>query len=107
MSTQTLPMKPIEMIAQGLQGLVHEAAEAAAQRVREEIREEFGPRFDRMESRFDRMDARLDGMCGRLDGMCERLDGMDTRLDRQDETLRMVWKQAKGNGKLPVDDPLP
>ena len=28
---------------------------------------------------------------------------MDTRLDRQDETLRMVWKQVKGNGKLPID----
>ena len=26
------------------------------------------------------------------------------RLDRQDETLRMVWKQVKGNGKLPIDD---
>ena len=93
MSTQTLPMKPIEMIAQGLQGLVHEAAEAAAQKVKEEIREEFGPRFDRVEARLDRM--------------CERLDGMDTRLDRQDETLRMVWKQVKGNGKPPVDDPRP
>ena len=96
MSTQTLPMEPIEMIAQGLQGLVHEAAEAAAQKVKEEIREEFGPRFDRVE-------ARLDGMDKRLDGMESRLDGMDTRLDRQDETLRMVWKQVKGNGKLPID----
>ena len=79
MSTQTLPMKPIEMIAQGLQGVVHEAADTAARRVREEIREEFGPRFDRV----------------------------DARLDRQDETLRMVWKQVRGNGKLPIDDPPP
>ena len=29
---------------------------------------------------------------------------MDTRLDRQDDTLRMVWKQVKGDGKLPIDD---
>ena len=79
MSIQAPPMKPIEMIAQGLQGLVHEAAETAAQKVKEELRKEFEPRFDRM----------------------------DTRLDRQDETLRMVWKQVKGNGKLPIDDPLP
>ena len=107
MSTQTLPMKPIEMIAQGLQGLVHEAAETAARKVREEIREEFGPRFDRVDARLDRMDTRLDGMDKRLDGMESRLDGMDTRLDRQDETLRMVWKQVKGNGKLPIDDPPP
>ena len=26
------------------------------------------------------------------------------RLDRQDETLRIMWKQMKGNGKLPIDD---
>ena len=29
---------------------------------------------------------------------------MDKRLDRQDETLRMVWKQQGGNGKLPIDE---
>ena len=29
---------------------------------------------------------------------------MDTRLDRQDDTLRLMWKQMKGNGKLPIDD---
>ena len=27
------------------------------------------------------------------------------RLDRQDATLRMMWKQMKGNGKLPLDEP--
>ena len=26
------------------------------------------------------------------------------RLDRQDATLRLMWKQMKGNGKLPIDD---
>ena len=26
-------------------------------------------------------------------------------LDRQDATLRLMWKQMKGNGKLPVDEP--
>lgn len=26
------------------------------------------------------------------------------RFDRQDETLRMIWKQVKGNGRLPIDD---
>ena len=33
-----------------------------------------------------------------------RLDRIDTRLDRQDDTLRLMWKQMKGNGKLPIDD---
>ena len=32
-----------------------------------------------------------------------RLDRMDGRLDKQDETLRLMWKQMKGNGKLPID----
>ena len=39
--------------------------------------------------------------------MNERMDGFETRIDRrldkQDETLRMVWKQVKGEGPLPVD----
>ena len=26
------------------------------------------------------------------------------RLDKQGETLRLMWKQMKGNGKLPIDD---
>ncbi len=26
------------------------------------------------------------------------------RLDRQDETLRLIWKQVKGSGRLPIDD---
>ena len=27
------------------------------------------------------------------------------RLDRQDATLRLIWKQMKGRGKLPIDEP--
>ena len=26
------------------------------------------------------------------------------RLDRQDETLRLIWKQVKGSGRLPIDE---
>ena len=26
------------------------------------------------------------------------------RLDRQDATLRLMWKQMNGNGKVPIDD---
>ena len=29
---------------------------------------------------------------------------IEPRLDRQDATLRLMWKQMKGNGKLPIDD---
>ena len=31
-------------------------------------------------------------------------DELLPRLDKQDATLRLMWKQMKGNGKLPVDD---
>lgn len=31
-------------------------------------------------------------------------DELIPRLDRQDATLRLMWKQMKGNGKLPIDD---
>ena len=30
-------------------------------------------------------------------------DELMPRLDRQDDTLRLMWKQMKGNGKLPID----
>ena len=66
----------VEEIASALQGCFNDAVEAGTRRAKEEIRAEFGPRFDRM----------------------------DARLDRQDETLRMIRKQHGGNGKLPIDD---
>ena len=28
---------------------------------------------------------------------------VDARLDKQDDTLRLIWKQVKGNGRLPID----
>ena len=39
-----------------------------------------------------------------VEKLAPRLDRMDTRLDRQDDTLRLMWRQMKGNGKLPIDD---
>ena len=33
----------------------------------------------------------------------ERLEHFGGRLDKQDATLRLIWKQVKGNGKLPID----
>ena len=50
--------------------------------------------MSRIEPRLSRQDAAIRQM----------REHMDTRLDRQDDTLRMVWKQVKGNGKLPIDD---
>ena len=38
-----------------------------------------------------------------VQGLTPRLDCMEARLDRQDETLRMMWKQMTGNGRLPID----
>ena len=92
-------MRPIEQIADGLQRLIAETAEQAAEKTAERVAEKTAERaaekaVARLEPRLDRMDARIDGL--------ER--HMNTRLDRQDDTLRLMWKQMKGNGKLPIDD---
>ncbi len=76
--SEPTPLRPIEQLASALQECLEEAANNAADRAVAKL----GPHLDRMD---------------------QRLDGMDRRLDRQDETLRMVWKQVKGNGALPID----
>ena len=75
-----------EWLADALQAGLNEAVRTGAKAAREEIKREFEPRFDRQEAAIQEM-----------------REHMDDRLDRQDETLRMVWKQVKGNGKLPID----
>ena len=37
-------------------------------------------------------------------GAQEAMDRIEPRLDKQDATLRLMWKQMKGNGRLPIDD---
>lgn len=37
------------------------------------------------------------------DHVDERLDKQEERLDSQDATLRLIWNQVKGDGKLPID----
>ena len=48
-----------------------------------------------------RLDEAVEKGAARLE---PRLDRMDARLGRQDETLRLMWRQMKGNTKLPIDD---
>ena len=67
---------PVEQIAEGLQRLINEA-EARSDAKAEKAAERAA----------ERAVARL-----------------EPRLDRQDATLRLMWKQMKGNGKLPIDD---
>ena len=49
------------------------------------------------------VDERLEHFGGRLEHFNGRLEHFDARLDKQDATLRLIWKQVKGNGKLPID----
>ena len=71
--------RPIERLADALQECLNEAAELGARKVREELVH----RLDRL----DRQD-----------------DALRVRLDRQGETLRLIWKQVKGSGRLPIDE---
>ena len=69
--------RPMERLADALQGCLNEAAERgaehaaerAAERAAQKVKEELVP-----------------------------------RLDRQDATLRLIWKQVKGSGRLPIDE---
>ena len=65
-------------LAAALQDCLNSAVERGAQRAKEEIKAEFGPRFDQV----------------------------DARLDKQDDTLRLFWEHMKGdpNQRLPIDD---
>ena len=76
MNMSTERGRPIERLASALQDCMDEAVRKGAREAAREVRDELVP----------------------------RLDKMDTRLDRQDGTLRLMWKQMKGNGKLPIDD---
>ena len=38
-------------------------------------------------------------------GAQKAVEALAPRLDRQDDTLRLMWKQMKGDGKLPIDEP--
>ena len=89
---------PVEQIAEGLQRLINEAearSDAKAREAADRAAEKAAAQaVARLEPRLDRQDAAIR----------EIRDHVDLRLDRQDETLRLMWKQAKGNGKLPIDD---
>ena len=61
--------RPIERLADALQGCLNEATERSARIAAQEVKEELVP-----------------------------------RLDRQDATLRLIWKQVKGTGRLPIDE---
>ena len=76
--------RPIEQLAAALQGCLDEAARKGADEA-----------VKRLEPRLDRQDEAIAQLREHVDG----------RLDRQDGTLRLVWKQVKGNGRLPIDEP--
>lgn len=74
---------PVEELAAALQACLDDAVERGAERAKEEIKAEFGSRFDRIDARLDRQDA---------------------VLSRQNEAPRLMWRQMKGNGSFPLDE---
>ena len=56
---------------------------------------------------FDAATSKATEAAERAERAVERLEGkMDTRLGNMDDTLRMIWKQGRGdpNQRLPIDD---
>ena len=102
--THSRKVQAVKKVADALMAGHKIAAERMASALIEYMEAADAAAEDRMDARMDRMDTRLDRQDQTIREMREH---MDTRLDRQDQTLRMVWKQVKGNGKLPIDDPLP
>ena len=78
--------RAIQGLAAALQECLDSAVESGARQVREEVRAELGPRFDR-----HREEIRAE---------------FGPRFDRQDDTLRLMWRQCGGDPdrRLPVDD---
>ena len=91
--------RPIERLADALQACFDESARNAAQQVKDEL----VPRLDKMDTRLDRQDEAIRKMGERMD---TRLDRQDAVLEKQNATLRLFWGHMKGNGKLPIDEPL-
>ena len=69
--------RPIESLADALQACLNEAAERGAERAADRAAERAAQRVR---------------------------EELVPRLDRQDETLRLIWKQVKGSGRLPIDE---
>ena len=69
--------RPIERLADALQACLNEAAERGAERAANRAAERAAQRVK---------------------------EELVPRLDRQDETLRLIWKQVKGSGRLPIDE---
>ena len=85
MNGSTKRKRNIERLAAALQDCFDAAVEEGVNRAAERLK----PRLDKMDRRLDKMD--------------QSIDKMGQRLDRQDDTLRLMWKQMKGEGKLPID----
>ena len=79
--------RPIERLADALQACLNEAAERGAERAVQGVKEE------------------TERVAGRVaERAAQRVrEELVPRLDRQDATLRLIWKQVKGRGRLPID----
>ena len=89
----TEPSRPIERLADALQACLNEAAEKAVAKME--------PRFQGFEGCLNEAAER--GAEKAAAKMEPRFQGIEARLDRQGETLRLIWRQVKGNGSLPID----
>ena len=72
---------PIQALAHALQNCFNEAVRQGAVHVDEKL--------EHVDKWYKQIDVRF--------------EQIGERLDKKDATLRLIWKQLKGNGKLPID----
>ena len=94
--------RPIERLAAALQDCLNEAAHKAADRAAHKAAHEAADRA--ADRAAHKVADHVADQAAHKAAQEVKADLMP-RLDRQDATLRLMWKQMKGNGKLPVDEP--
>ena len=97
MEENTRRTKNIERLAAALQACFDAAVEEGSLRAERRVNQRMDGFETRVNERMDSFETRVNERMDRFESRVEH------RLDRQDETLRMVWKQVKGEGALPVD----
>ena len=88
MPAKTRKARAVENLASALMECMDAAAEEAARRTAEEAKEAARRAAEESAKRSEK----------------RVLAAIQPMIEKQNATLRLMWKQMKGNGKLPIDE---